>query len=67
MWLYELTRVGGQACRPYWRLGLEGRRDLIPRRGPLIVVANHQSFLDPWFPLVQPLAEMAILLSRLRH
>jgi 1-acyl-sn-glycerol-3-phosphate acyltransferase len=49
MWLYHLNVTAGSLLRPYWRLGLEGHVDLIPRQGPLIVAANHSSFLDPWF------------------
>jgi 1-acyl-sn-glycerol-3-phosphate acyltransferase len=33
----------------YWRLELTGSVQEIPARGPLIVAANHSSFLDPWF------------------
>jgi 1-acyl-sn-glycerol-3-phosphate acyltransferase len=48
MWLYHANVVLGQFLRPYWRLGLRGEVDRIPRRGPLLVASNHQSFLDPW-------------------
>jgi 1-acyl-sn-glycerol-3-phosphate acyltransferase len=49
VWLNRLTVV----CRPlygfYWRLRLEGDTAAVPMSGPLIVAANHASFLDPWF------------------
>lgn len=48
MWLYRINHALGPLIGLYWRLGLEGRIDLIPRRGPLVVAANHASFLDPW-------------------
>jgi 1-acyl-sn-glycerol-3-phosphate acyltransferase len=32
----------------YWRLVLEGNVAAIPLQGPLVVCANHSSFLDPW-------------------
>ena len=49
MWLYRLNHVTGQLIRPYWRLGLVGPVDKIPRQGGLLLASNHQSFLDPWF------------------
>ncbi|RMG45319.1 MAG: 1-acyl-sn-glycerol-3-phosphate acyltransferase [Acidobacteria bacterium] len=49
MWLYRVNAAVGQLVRPYWRLGLTGAVEAIPREGPLIVAANHQSYLDPWF------------------
>lgn len=49
MWLYHAFWVGGQVVRPYWRLRILGPVDRIPRRGPLLIAANHCSFLDPWF------------------
>jgi 1-acyl-sn-glycerol-3-phosphate acyltransferase len=49
VWLYHVNHWGGQVLRPYWRLGLDGATREIPRRGPLIIASNHQSFLDPWF------------------
>lgn len=49
MWLYHLNVAVCQITRPYWRLGLVGDRASIPRSGPLLIAANHQSFLDPWF------------------
>ncbi len=51
MWFYHLTQVLRPAAQLYWRLGLEGRTDEIPRSGPLILTPNHSSFLDPWFLL----------------
>ncbi len=51
MWFYHLTQVLRPAARLYFRLGLEGRTDEIPRGGPLILTPNHSSFLDPWFLL----------------
>jgi 1-acyl-sn-glycerol-3-phosphate acyltransferase len=50
MWLYRLNfDVLGWVMGRYWRLGLAGRADAIPRRGPILLTANHQSFMDPWF------------------
>lgn len=51
MWFYHLTRTLGPIADLYWRLGLEGRTDLVPLEGPLIIAPNHSSFLDPWFLL----------------
>ncbi len=49
MWLYRVNKMAGQLLRPYWRLHLDFTAGTIPLSGPLIVAANHQSFLDPWF------------------
>jgi 1-acyl-sn-glycerol-3-phosphate acyltransferase len=50
MWLNVLnTRCLGSVFGVYWRLGMRGAVRAIPKRGPLIVAANHSSFLDPWF------------------
>jgi 1-acyl-sn-glycerol-3-phosphate acyltransferase len=44
---YDFTRSGAQvAFTLAWSLRFEGSRHL-PRRGPVLLVANHQSFLDP--------------------
>ncbi len=48
MWLYRLAQGLRPVLRLYWDLRLEGAVDALPREGPLIVVANHSSFLDPW-------------------
>lgn len=48
MWLYRFNHVLGPVLGLYWRLGLQGRIESIPTRGPLIVAANHASYLDPW-------------------
>ncbi|HET9885947.1 MAG TPA: lysophospholipid acyltransferase family protein, partial [bacterium] len=34
------------ACHALWDLRVEGREN-VPRTGPLLVTANHQSYLDP--------------------
>ncbi len=50
MWLYRMTRtLGPLFARPYWRLGMTGSVEAIPPEGPLLLVSNHASFLDPWF------------------
>lgn len=49
MWLYRLNKQLSPLGWLYWRLGLEGARDAIPREGPLILAPNHSSFFDPWF------------------
>lgn len=49
MWLNHVARAARPILRPYWQLGLESCTDSTPGSGPLIVVANHQSFLDAWF------------------
>jgi 1-acyl-sn-glycerol-3-phosphate acyltransferase len=33
----------------YWRLDLNGAYSEIPSEGPVLLVANHSSYLDPWF------------------
>lgn len=48
MYLYHPSMALGQMVRPYWRLGLVGEIDSIPRKGPVLIAANHQSFFDPW-------------------
>ncbi|HWD65063.1 MAG TPA: lysophospholipid acyltransferase family protein [Solirubrobacteraceae bacterium] len=45
-WLIRPTV--GPLCRLVWRLHHEGR-DNIPKRGPVIVAANHASFMDHFF------------------
>ena len=49
MWLYRLNHALGPAIGLYWRLGMTGAIESIPREGPLLIVSNHSSFLDPWF------------------
>ncbi len=49
MWLAKTLWYPGQLIRPYWRLGLDGAVEEIPREGPLIIASNHSSFLDPFF------------------
>jgi 1-acyl-sn-glycerol-3-phosphate acyltransferase len=49
MWLYRVNHTLGPVLGLYWRLRLRGPVDAVPRRGPLIVAANHSSFLDPWW------------------
>ena len=49
MWLSRLNVFLGPALGLYWRLGLTGARETIPRTGPLLLASNHASFLDPWF------------------
>lgn len=49
MWLYRINRAASPAIRGFWRMERTGAFDELPRRGPLILAANHASFLDPWF------------------
>jgi 1-acyl-sn-glycerol-3-phosphate acyltransferase len=49
MWLSRLNVALGPVVGLYWRLGLAGERESIPRTGPLLLASNHSSFLDPWF------------------
>lgn len=49
MWLYVVNRQLGPVLGAYWRLELTGETPAIPREGPLLVCANHASYLDPWF------------------
>lgn len=49
MWLNRVFTHSGPVIGIYWRLRLRGRRELVPRTGPLIVAPNHACFLDPWF------------------
>ncbi len=43
---YDIVVHAGYPLRRWGRLGVEGR-ELIPVEGPVIVVANHDSMLDP--------------------
>lgn len=47
-WLYQVWPGLRPLFGLYWRFRLEGAVDAVPTRGPLIVAANHASFLDPW-------------------
>ncbi len=51
-WLYPFTRGLRPVLRLIWRFRVEGEASAMPRRGPMIVAANHSSFLDPWFVCV---------------
>jgi 1-acyl-sn-glycerol-3-phosphate acyltransferase len=48
MWLNRLTVALGPVIGLYWRLGLTGAVETIPRHGPIILTMNHACFLDPW-------------------
>jgi 1-acyl-sn-glycerol-3-phosphate acyltransferase len=44
---YEFTYLASMTCMTLgFSLRLEGKRNM-PRTGPVLVIANHQSFLDP--------------------
>ncbi|HET6503302.1 MAG TPA: lysophospholipid acyltransferase family protein [Amycolatopsis sp.] len=46
-WLHDLSRVVGRYCfRPAFRIRIRGL-DRVPRTGPVLVVANHSSMLEP--------------------
>jgi len=48
-------------CRLFFRIRVYGRKN-VPEEGPLLLVSNHQSFLDPVFcgiPLKRPLYFLA--------
>lgn len=49
MWLYRINHAIGPLAGLYWRLGLVGEVDAIPRKGPLLLASNHASYMDPWF------------------
>jgi 1-acyl-sn-glycerol-3-phosphate acyltransferase len=49
MWLYHLISGLQPLWWLWWRLRLVGEVDTIPKKGPLLVAANHACFLDPWF------------------
>lgn len=52
MWLYHTSVAVMRVLQwipYYWRVRLTGAVETIPRKGPLLVVSNHASFLDPWF------------------
>ena len=49
MWAYHLSKAVVQPpLRWFFRSSVFGA-DHVPAEGPLLVVSNHASFLDPWF------------------
>lgn len=49
MWLYHTTRLLKPILSLCWTVECVGCTSDVPRRGPLLVAANHASFVDPWF------------------
>lgn len=47
MWAFPASRTIPRLAWPLIRARVEGKGHL-PARGPLIVAANHSSFIDPW-------------------
>jgi len=47
-WLYHLTSALRPICWLYWRFRFLGAEQ-VPKSGPALVVANHSSYLDPWY------------------
>lgn len=63
-WLYQFWPGLRPLFNLYWRLRLEGETGAIPSKGPLIVVANHASFLDPWLLAIVFPRDVRFLVTR---
>ncbi|HEX6852443.1 MAG TPA: lysophospholipid acyltransferase family protein [Candidatus Polarisedimenticolaceae bacterium] len=48
MWLYRVNLLVAPATRWFWRVEVHGAEHA-GVSGPLIVAANHASYMDPWF------------------
>ncbi len=64
MWLYRtFTTLGPPLTSVYFRLGLDEPEAPTPASGPVVVVANHSSFLDPWFIAIAYPLEIRYLMT----
>ena len=49
MWLYRLNETLRPIFRAYFGVRKHGALECVPSEGPVLVCANHASYLDPWF------------------
>jgi 1-acyl-sn-glycerol-3-phosphate acyltransferase len=61
-WAMEILRVAARAIfRLFWRMRYVGTEH-IPREGPLVIAANHQTYIDPFWlsvPIKRPIRYLA--------